>query len=121
MADDHAAKAISAYGMAINSTLNIDRIAEEGMRLDHSCVTNSICTPSRAAILTGTYNHVNCVTTLKTHLDTVCRMLPSIFSPVDIKQQSLAKGTLVKARITNQPDLTSGLLFPDRVNISIQQ
>ena len=69
MADDHAAKAISAYGMAINSTPNIDRIADEGMRLDHCYVTNSICTPSRAAILTGTYNHVNCVTTLETHLD----------------------------------------------------
>lgn len=69
MADDHAAKAISAYGMAINSTPNIDRIADEGMRLDHCCVTNSICTPSRAAILTSTYNHVNCVTTLETNLD----------------------------------------------------
>ena len=69
MADDHAAKAISAYGMGINSTPNIDRIADEGMRLDHCYVTNSICTPSRAAILTGTYNHVNCVTTLETHLD----------------------------------------------------
>ncbi len=69
MADDHAAKAISAYGMAINSTLNIDRIADERMRLDHCYVTNSICTPSRAAILTGTYNHVNCVTTLETRLD----------------------------------------------------
>ena len=69
MADDHAAKAISAYGMAINSTLNIVRIADEGMRLDHCYVTNSICTTSRAAILTGTYNHMNCVTTLETHLD----------------------------------------------------
>ena len=47
MADDHAAKAISAYGMAINSTLNIDRIADEGMRLDHCYVTNSICTTWR--------------------------------------------------------------------------
>lgn len=69
MADDHAAKAISAYGHGINSTPNIDRLANEGMRLDHCYVTNSICTPSRAAILTGTYNHVNRVTTLNTHLD----------------------------------------------------
>ncbi|GAB5375390.1 MAG: sulfatase [Acuticoccus sp.] len=69
MADDHAAKAISAYGYGLNHTPNIDRIAEEGMRLDHCYVTNSICTPSRAAILTGTYNHVNGVTTLATHID----------------------------------------------------
>ena len=69
MADDHAAKAISAYGEGINKTPNIDRIANEGVRLNHCYVTNSICTPSRAAILTGTYNHVNCVTTLNTPID----------------------------------------------------
>lgn len=69
MADDHAAKAISAYGYGLNHTPHLDRIAKEGMRLDHCYVTNSICTPSRAAILTGTYNHVNGVTTLATHID----------------------------------------------------
>ena len=69
MADDHASKAISAYNAGINKTPNIDRLALEGMRLNHCYVTNSICTPSRAAILTGTYNHVNCVTTLETPLN----------------------------------------------------
>src|SRR3546814_13538810 len=66
MADDHAAKAISAYGSRIVETPGIDRIAEGGKRLDHCYVTNSICTPSRASILTGTYNNVNGVTTLVT-------------------------------------------------------
>lgn len=69
MSDDHAVNAISAYGSRINQTPNIDRLAKEGTRLDHCYVTNSICTPSRAAILTGTYNHVNRVTTLATHID----------------------------------------------------
>ena len=69
MADDHASKAISCYGAGINSTPNLDRIANEGVRLNHCYVTNSICTPSRAAILTGTYNHVNNVTTLETAID----------------------------------------------------
>ncbi|MEQ9607375.1 MAG: sulfatase [Kiloniellaceae bacterium] len=69
MADDHAAKAISAYNPRLLRTPNIDRIAEGGKRLDHCYVTNSICTPSRASILTGTYNHVNGVTTLVTLLD----------------------------------------------------
>ena len=64
MSDDHAAKAIGAYGHGINATPNIDRLAMEGMRLDHCHVSNSICTPSRASILTGTYNHVNGVDTL---------------------------------------------------------
>ena len=54
MTDDHAAKAISSYGCGLNRTPGLDRIAHEGMRLNHCYVTNSICTPSRAAILTGT-------------------------------------------------------------------
>ncbi len=57
--DDHSASAISAYGSVINETPNIDRLAEEGMRFQNCFVTNSICAPSRATILTGTYNHIN--------------------------------------------------------------
>lgn len=64
MADDHAAKAISAYGAGINHTPNIDRLAKEGMLFNHCYVTNSICTPSRATILTGVHNHLNGVMTL---------------------------------------------------------
>lgn len=57
--DDHAAHAISAYGSKINKTPNIDRIANEGMKFEKCYVTNSICGPSRATILTGKYNHLN--------------------------------------------------------------
>ena len=53
MSDDHAAQAISAYGHGINHTPNIDRIGQNGARLDHCYVTNSICTPSRAACMTA--------------------------------------------------------------------
>ncbi len=59
MADDHAAHAISAYGSRVNATPSIDRIAREGMRFNHCFATNAICTPSRAAILTGKYAHIN--------------------------------------------------------------
>lgn len=69
MSDDHAAHAISAYGSRVNETPNIDRLARDGMRFDAAFCTNSICTPSRASILTGTYPHVNGVTTLDTPLD----------------------------------------------------
>ena len=69
MSDDHASHALTCYGSRINQTPNLDRIANEGMRFDNCFCTNSICTPSRAAILTGTYNHVNLVTTLSTHMD----------------------------------------------------
>jgi arylsulfatase A-like enzyme len=62
MSDDHAAHAISAYGSRVNRTPNIDRLAKEGMLLSNVFATNSICTPSRATILTGQYSHVNGVT-----------------------------------------------------------
>ncbi|MDO6732561.1 sulfatase [Marinovum sp. 2_MG-2023] len=70
MCDDHAAQAIGAYGSRLNETPNIDRIAKDGVRLNNCFVTNSICTPSRAAILTGQHNHINGVTTLDTPFDT---------------------------------------------------
>ena len=59
MADDHAAHAISAYGSRVNETPNLDRLAREGMLFRNTFVTNSICTPSRASILTGAYSHKN--------------------------------------------------------------
>src|SRR5437762_2158067 len=62
MTDDHAAHAIGAYGSRVNKTPNIDRLAREGTLLTNVFATNSICTPSRAAILTGQYAHINGVT-----------------------------------------------------------
>lgn len=59
MSDDHAAHAISAYGSKLIQTPGIDRLAQEGMRFDHVYATNSICTPSRATVLTGQYSHIN--------------------------------------------------------------
>ena len=49
----------SAYGSGLNQTPNIDRIAAEGVRFDRCYVTNSLCGPSRACILTGKYSHKN--------------------------------------------------------------
>ena len=57
--DDHAYQAISAYGSNRNKTPNIDRIAKEGMLFNRAFVTNSICAPSRAVILTGKHSHLN--------------------------------------------------------------
>jgi arylsulfatase A-like enzyme len=59
MSDDHASQAISAYGSRVNETPQIDRLAREGMLFRNFFVTNSICTPSRASILTGLYSHKN--------------------------------------------------------------
>ena len=59
MSDDHSEQAISAYGSKLINTPNIDRIAKEGIRFNNSFVTNSICAPSRAVLLTGKYSHMN--------------------------------------------------------------
>ena len=59
MSDDHAFQAISAYGHELNNTPNIDRIAQEGALFKKAFVTNSICAPSRAVMLTGKHSFVN--------------------------------------------------------------
>ncbi|HLU99998.1 MAG TPA: sulfatase-like hydrolase/transferase, partial [Acidobacteriota bacterium] len=58
-ADDHAYQSISAYGSRINETPNIDRLAREGMLFENAFVTNSICGPMRATVLTGLYSHLH--------------------------------------------------------------
>ncbi|HYD51085.1 MAG TPA: sulfatase [Gemmatimonadaceae bacterium] len=62
MTDDHAAHAIGAYGSRVNRTPHLDRLAREGALLTSVFATNSICTPSRATILTGQYSHLHGVT-----------------------------------------------------------
>ena len=60
--DDHAIKSLSAYGgplAKIAPTPHLDRIAKEGMLFEHCLVSNSICAPSRAVVLTGKYSHLN--------------------------------------------------------------
>jgi arylsulfatase A-like enzyme len=69
MSDDHAAHAISAYGSKINHTPHLDRIGQQGVRLTNCFCTNSICAPSRAAILTGEYSNRTGVYTLDDAID----------------------------------------------------
>ena len=59
MSDDHAYQAVSAYGHGLNQTPNIDRIGKEGVIFTRACVTNSLCAPSRAVMLTGKHSFMN--------------------------------------------------------------
>ena len=72
MADDHTTQAISAYGgifAEYANTINIDKLADEGVRFTNTFCTNSICSPSRATILTGKYSHKNGIRCLNQNFD----------------------------------------------------
>jgi arylsulfatase A-like enzyme len=79
LSDDHAFQAISAYGSKLIQTPNIDRIAREGALMQNSFVTNSVCSPSRAVILTGKYSHLNGLRDNGTFFDSSQQTLPKIF------------------------------------------
>lgn len=69
MADDHAAHAISSYGSDLINTPGLDRLAKEGMRFTNCFNVNSICGPSRAALISGMYNYHNGVKYLYDEFD----------------------------------------------------
>ncbi|WP_242206319.1 sulfatase family protein [Aestuariivivens insulae] len=79
MSDDHAYQAISAYNDKLIQTPNIDRIANEGMLFTNASVTNSICAPSRAVILTGKHSHINGKIDNLSPFDTTNVTFPQLF------------------------------------------
>jgi len=86
MSDDHAAPAISAYNgflCEVAKTPNLDRLADEGMRFDNCFCTNSICTPSRATVLTGKYGHKNGCRTLSDRFDGSQQTFPKLLQKAD--------------------------------------
>ncbi len=76
--DDHAFQAMGCYGSVVNETPNLDRLADEGMVFDKCCVTNSICAPSRAVILTGKHSHLNGVRDNRDEFDGTQQTFPKI-------------------------------------------
>ena len=79
MADDHTTQGVGVYEsrlQKLNPTPNIDKIGENGIVFDRCYVTNSICTPSRAAIMTGQYSQANGVIDLEGTLPPEKQYLP---------------------------------------------
>ena len=78
--DDHASHAIGAYGSRFpgDNTPNLDQLAAEGMRFSRCAVTNSICAPSRAVILTGKHSHLNGVLTNAERFDGAQMTFPKL-------------------------------------------
>ncbi|MFY0654579.1 MAG: sulfatase [Cyclobacteriaceae bacterium] len=79
MSDDHAYQAISAYSDKLIQTPNIDRIANDGILFTNACVTNSICAPSRATILTGKHTHLHGKIDNRLPFDTTQMTFPQLF------------------------------------------
>ena len=101
LVDDHAFEAISAYGTYLKDhakTPTIDRLAREGMRFDSFVCGNSICSPSRAAILTGQYSHKNGVTGLGGRIND-----SSPQYPVELKKVGYQTWLVGKWHLKNQP------------------
>ncbi len=79
MSDDHTTQAFGIYGSrlaSLNPTPTLDQLAQEGMIFDNCFVTNSICVPSRAAIITGQHSQTNGVIDLEGKLSMDQQYLP---------------------------------------------
>ena len=82
MSDDHTSQAVGSYATVLkplNPTPTLDKFAAEGMVFENAFCSNSICTPSRASIITGQYPHVNGVTDLTGRISPEKQMLPILF------------------------------------------
>ncbi|WP_109830173.1 sulfatase family protein [Reichenbachiella versicolor] len=101
MSDDHAADAIGAYGSRFSKfdiTPNLDNLAAEGIRFENAYCNNSICTPSRASIISGQYPQTNGVLDLDHKLDTDKQYLP-----IELKKLGYSTAVVGKWHLKNEP------------------
>lgn len=101
MADDHATQALGIYGSrlaSLNPTPNLDKMAREGMIFNKCFVTNSICTPSRACILTGQYSQTNGVLDLNGKLNPENQYLP-----IEMKKLGYQTAIVGKWHLESEP------------------
>jgi arylsulfatase A-like enzyme len=101
MSDDHATTAIGSYGArlsALNPTPTLDKLANKGTLFENVFVTNSVCTPSRASILTGQYSHINGARNLGAKLAPEKQFLP-----LEMKKSGYETAVIGKWHISSEP------------------
>lgn len=91
LSDDHACQAIGSYGNRLIQTPHIDRLAREGIRFESAFVTNSICAPSRASILTGQYSHRHGVIDNSVEMSSQQETFPVLFKKADYQTALIGK------------------------------
>jgi len=101
MSDDHTTQAFGIYGSrlaSLNPTPNIDKLAHEGMIFTNVFCNNSICTPSRASIITGQYSQTNGV------LDLLGRIAPERqFLPIEMSKAGYLTAMIGKWHLKEEP------------------
>ncbi len=101
MSDDHTSQAIGVYGgrlARLNPTPNLDKLAKEGMVFENAFCTNSICTPSRANVLTGQYSQTNGVLDLDGALPPERQYLPQ-----EMKKRGYSTAIIGKWHLHDEP------------------
>ena len=111
MSDDHTTQAFGIYGSrlaSLNPTPTLDKIAKEGIIFNNCFVSNSICTPSRATIVTGQYSQTNGVLDLEGAVPTENQYLP-----VEMKKLGYQTALVGKWHLEHKPNFDYYNIFTE--------
>ncbi|RMF41674.1 MAG: DUF4976 domain-containing protein [Planctomycetota bacterium] len=110
MSDDHTSQAVGAYATVLkplDPTPTLDELAREGMVFDNAFCTNAICTPSRACIITGQYDHINGVFDLGGRITPENQMLP-----IQMRQAGYQTAIIGKWHLKEEPNFDYYKVLP---------